>query len=246
MPRQPDMLLDSTRKEYAMRISAFIMLAFMLASCCGAVTAPSIDFPVTVAVTSGNTMEYKSGDITQRWVEGDTVTFDYIEGILCLDGLPHFPHPEVMMDEGILEETCGSIPYVLEIFDPVQEYPWNHAVGLWEEFRLNTTYAAAKAYAESRNPEEARSILLESGLFAWVEITHELGHLALKYEDKGVEGYSFLTLRDHVPEPTPPPTLSPDEAKKMAAHIIALITSNRLAHDVVLVEGNERVTGRRR
>lgn len=228
-----------------MRSSAFLMLAFVLASCCGAVTAPE-DFPVTVIVTSGNTLEYKSGDIMQRWVEGDSVTFDYIEGVLCLDGLPHFPHPKVMMDERILEASFGNVPYVLEVFDSSKEYPWNHAVRLWGELGTQTTYAAAKAYADTRDPEKARNVLLESGLLTWVEITMELGHLALKCQYKGVEGYSFLSLRDQVPEPTPPPTLSPDRAKKMAAHLISLITDNRTANDVLLVAGNEQVTGRRR
>ncbi len=230
-----------------MRISTFFLLAFMPAiGCSGAGTSPSTDFPITVTVTSGNSLEYKSGDITQRWVEGDTVTFDYIGGVLYCDGLPHFPHPKVMRDEALLEERCGSIPYVLAALDASQEYPWNHAVGLWNEFRLNTTYAAAKAYADTRNPEEARSVLVGSGLFAWVEITHELGHLALKFEDIGLGGNNYLSLYDTVLEPSPPPTLSPDRAKKMAAHLISLITDNRISHDVILAEGNEQVTGRRR
>ncbi len=203
-------------------------------------------FPISVVVTPDNSMEYISGDTRVHWSAGDTVTFDYINGALCVDGLPHFPHPKVMRDEALLEERCGSIPYVLKVFDAFQEYPWNHAVSLWNEFRLNTTYAAAKAYAETRNPEEARSILLGSGLFAWVEITHELGHLALKFEDIGLGGNQYLSLNDTVLELTPPPSLSPDRAQKMARRLISLITDPTLSHEVILQEGNEQVSGRRR
>jgi len=221
------------------------LLACCIFTCsgCEASTKPDLAFPVITVVPEGDQLEYQSGDIDRIWVAGDTITFDFDNGTIYVNGLVHYPHPWVMKDENELATRYKSCPYVLENLDDNVAYPWNHAVALYEDYRSATTRAAEEKYVETHSTEAARDILRDSGLFENVTITTISGIPALSYFDIGVvnpDGTpTYLPLQDPLPPAAGGPLpLTLHQASDMVRKILVGFSNSRVSSTIILREGN--------
>jgi hypothetical protein len=235
-------------EERKMRIALSFMIALtcsLLCSSCQASTRPDVSFPFLVSIPEGNVVEYKSGDIDVTWSGGDTVTFDYVNGTLVVNGLPHFPHPRVMKSETALAAQYGNVPWVRTHFNATVAYPWNTIVQAYESILAAATRSAEETYVSTHDANAAKKVLEDSGLFTNIQVTTlpNSDHLALSYEYLGMEsGPVYLSMKDEIPPPAKTPTLSLEQAKDMTWRYANQIRSDRFRVKVILQEGNEQVT----